>query len=220
MINDILKNNLSRIVILIESPIGNFELFISFILITCTVLIFYSVINSFIKHNKHKVKREKRSVVETGTMTMFFIVFYFLVRLQIGVIPIKSYVIQLILVVLNTIVMVIGTYVNVKGRSFLGENWANQIKLYDNHKLLETGLYAMVRHPLYASLIWMFTAASFLYHNLSALLATIVIFIPFMYYRAKQEETLLVKTYPRYKKYRKRVGMFFPKLKYFMGKKK
>ncbi|MGK0469242.1 MAG: protein-S-isoprenylcysteine O-methyltransferase Ste14, partial [Clostridium sp.] len=38
------------------------------------------------------------------------------------------------------------------------------------------------------------------------------IFIPFMYYRAKQEETLLIQTFSEYNDYIKRTGMFFPKI--------
>jgi protein-S-isoprenylcysteine O-methyltransferase Ste14 len=39
-----------------------------------------------------------------------------------------------------------------------------------------------------------------------------IVFIPFMYYRAKQEEKELTKTFKEYKDYQKRVGMFLPKL--------
>ena len=39
-----------------------------------------------------------------------------------------------------------------------------------------------------------------------------IIFIPFMYYRAKQEEKELVKEFKEYKDYSKKTGMFFPKI--------
>ena len=39
-----------------------------------------------------------------------------------------------------------------------------------------------------------------------------IVFIPFMYYRAKQEEKELVKVFPEYNNYKKNTGMFFPKI--------
>lgn len=99
------------------------------------------------------------------------------------------------------------------GRFRLGSNWANQVKIYKNQTLVTHGPYGFVRHPLYASLILMFYGGCLVYPNYLAFLANTLIFIPFMYYRAKQEEILLSKTFKEYKKYQKEVGMLFPKIK-------
>jgi protein-S-isoprenylcysteine O-methyltransferase Ste14 len=77
--------------------------------------------------------------------------------------------------------------------------------------MIQKGMYRFVRHPLYASIIWMFFGASFVYMNYAALLANVCVFIPAMYYRAKQEERLLAQEFPEYQAYQKAVGMFFPK---------
>jgi len=109
-------------------------------------------------------------------------------------------------------VIIFGTVVNIWGRMALGHNWANQIKMYENQKIVHSGPYAFIRHPLYASLIWMFLAGSFLYFNWLLFLLTICVFVPFMTWRARQEETLLEETFPVYRKYWRMTGMFFPKL--------
>jgi len=106
--------------------------------------------------------------------------------------------------------------VNVRGRFNLGKNWSNQIKIYQDHYLVSSGVYHFVRHPLYGSIIWMFFGASLVYLNYLALLSNVLIFIPAMYFRAKQEEKMLMQEFPEYKEYQKRVGMFFPK---FLNKK-
>jgi len=43
-------------------------------------------------------------------------------------------------------------------------------------------------------------------------LLTVFGFIPMMYYRAKQEEKLLIQEFPEYPAYMKKTGMFFPRL--------
>ena len=114
--------------------------------------------------------------------------------------------------IIGLLILIIGCIINIIGRINLGKNWSNQIKIYDDHSLVSNGVYKIVRHPLYASIIWMFFGASLIYSNYLAFLANLIIFIPFMYYRAKQEETLLKNEFIDYKDYQIKVGMFFPKL--------
>jgi protein-S-isoprenylcysteine O-methyltransferase Ste14 len=109
------------------------------------------------------------------------------------------------------LIIIVGCIINILGRFRLGGNWANQVKIYKDQTLVTKAVYGIVRHPLYASLIWMFYGASLVYLNYAAFLANSLLFIPFMYYRAKQEETLLAKEFKGYNKYRENVGMFFPK---------
>jgi protein-S-isoprenylcysteine O-methyltransferase Ste14 len=145
-------------------------------------------------------------------MLLFFICFYLVIRFNIGVITIENLSIRILIIIVGLLIIIIGTFVNIKGRIDLGKNWANHIKIYKNHTLVSTGVYRLVRHPLYASLIWAFYGASLVYLNFIALLLNTFIFIPFMYYRAKQEEELLDKEFFDYNKYKRRVAMFFPKL--------
>lgn len=51
-----------------------------------------------------------------------------------------------------------------------------------------------------------------IYQNYLIIILNTIIFIPFMTYRAKQEEVELNKTFNEYKDYKKKVGMFFPKM--------
>jgi len=180
--------------------------------IAIVVIFTFIVLNFFEAQSKEKVKKEKKSVVETGTMILFFIVFYLIIRLRIGEITFNNSLVRIPLIILGLIVIIIGVYFNVKGRLILGRNWANQIKIYKNQTLVNTSVFGVVRHPLYASLIWMFYGASIIYFNWLAFLLNSFIFIPFMYYRAKQEEKMLTREFERYKDYQRKVGMFFPKI--------
>ena len=53
------------------------------ILSTCAILI--SILINFIESSeKNIVKKEKKSIVETGTMMLFFLVYYSFIKLSIG----------------------------------------------------------------------------------------------------------------------------------------
>ncbi|NTU98921.1 isoprenylcysteine carboxylmethyltransferase family protein [Candidatus Falkowbacteria bacterium] len=181
--------------------------------IFCAFAVFISVLIDFVEFQKREsTKKEKKSIVETGTMFLFFFLFYSLIRFKAGQLDIEASAIKMFSEMLGAIILLTGCFVNIKGRLDLGKNWANQIKIYKDHSFIFSGVYGLVRHPLYASIIWMFFGASLVYLNYASLLANILIFIPFMRYRAKQEESLLASEFKEYEKYQKRVGMFFPKL--------
>ena len=187
---------------------------ISIINALCVLIIILAVILNFIedKNQEKSPVKEKKSIVETGTMTLFFIFVYIFIKFHIGTFVIKNIYLEIFFSFFGTVVMIIGTYFNIVGRLQLGKNWANQIKIYKKHTLVTSGVYSIVRHPLYASLIWMFYAGCLVFLNYAAFIATSLIFVPFMYLRAKQEEKLLKEKFPEYTTYQKKVGMFFPKI--------
>lgn len=179
------------------------------------IIIFVSILINFLESpTKEKVKKEKKSVVETGSMAGFFIVFYLVIRFRIGEFIYPNPLLRISLMILCWLILIIGIYFNVSGRFRLGKNWANQIRIYKTQTLVKTGVYSIVRHPLYASLIWMFYACSLIYLNWLAFLLNSFIFIPFMYHRAKIEEKALSEQFKNYKQYKEEVGMFFPKMRW------
>lgn len=199
--------------ILLDSLENIFYLISNLVVILCVFFIFVAILIDFVEFQKRKqIKKEKKSIVETGTMFIFFFFFYFLIRFSVGQININFLPLKYFAMAIGLLILVLGCIVNIKGRINLGKNWSNQIKIYKDHSFISGGVYGFVRHPLYASIIWMFFGASLIYSNFLAFLSNVLIFIPFMYYRAKQEENLLVKEFKDYKNYQIKVGMFFPKL--------
>lgn len=163
-------------------------------------------------HQSREVRRSGRSFVETGSMSAFFVVYYLVVRLRVFELALSGTP-RVILIVAGLALMVFGAGFNIYGRAALKANWANQIKIYEGHTLVTGGPYALVRHPLYASLIWMALAGSVIYANALALALTFGVFVPMMYVRARKEEALLLEAFgERYARYRAQTGMFFPAL--------
>lgn len=190
-----------------------FSFIIQLIICSSVVALFVSIIIDFTLYTRDDhIKKEKKSIVETGTMTLFLVAFYLILITKIGIVPIYDHNLKNLIILLGTLAIVSGCIMNIMGRFNLGSNWANHIKIYDEHTLVQKGMYKVVRHPLYASIMLMFYGACLVYRNLLCFIAVTFIFIPFMYYRAKQEETLLIQTFPDYNDYKKRTGMFFPKI--------
>ncbi len=183
------------------------------IIVFSVTSLFTAIAADFILFHKNKeTKGEKKSVVETGTMFLFFFLYYFIIIKKIGIINIKNDNIYFWLSVIGTILIFLGSLGNIIGRFNLGKNWGNQIKIYNEHTIVKTGMYKFVRHPLYATIILMFIGGSIVYVNILSLITVFSIFLPFMIYRIKQEEVLLTAHFPEYKEYQKNTGMLFPKI--------
>jgi protein-S-isoprenylcysteine O-methyltransferase Ste14 len=191
---------------------STFAYFASVIVSTCVVALFVSILVDFLLYqDKKEIKAEEHSIVATGSMIVFYVVYYVILRLNTGKIPKLSDEILKMQVVIGVIAVLAGTVINITGRMQLKGNWANQIKIYKNHRLITKGMYSYARHPLYSSIILMLYGGAVIYSSwLDAVLVSIV-FIPAMVYRAKQEEQLLTNEFPEYEEYQKQVGLFFPK---------
>ncbi len=179
----------------------------------CVMALFVAIFMNFFEYDKRSDTRStKKSVVATGTMTLFFVGFYLMVRFRLHVLPVQNSLVRLMMIISGVFMVVFGCYINIRGRLVLRKNWSNQIKIYEDHELVSHDVYGWVRHPLYASLILMFYGSALVYSNWGGFLANTIIFIPLMYYRASQEEALLEKFFPSYTEYKHRVGMFVPRV--------
>lgn len=156
------------------------------------------------------VKWQRRSPIATASMLAIAFGVYLLIHQRIGVLRLPPSA-AAGLAAGGAVLVILGAAVNVMGRIRLGGNWANQVTVYEDQTLVQTGVYGLVRHPLYASLIWMFVGASMVYQNAAALAATLLVFVPAMRYRAAQEEVLLAQQFPEYPDYQRRVGRLFPR---------
>lgn len=182
------------------------------IAIICTTIILWSILIDFLLYHKHRTgKKEKRSFVETGTMFIYFIIYYILMQFGFGRVDSKSEIVVNLFSVFGSILVIAGCCINVMGRFQLKNNWSNQVVIYTDHTHVTSGIYRFIRHPLYASLIGMLIGGSLIYIDYLALISVFFIFLPMMYYRAKQEENMLSTEFPEYSKYKLKTGMFFPK---------
>ena len=177
------------------------------------IILFLGIYINFERAKRQRnIRKKRKSIVETGTMTLFYFFIYFIIVKKIGYFRVENIEVGNMIRLLGALSILIGGVLNIIGRLNLGKNWANHIIIYETHTFVTKGLYSIVRHPLYSSIMLMFYGASLAFSNYMVIVLTSIIFIPFMNYRAKQEEEELLKIFPEYKEYKKRVWRFFPKI--------
>lgn len=95
----------------------------------------------------------------------------------------------------------------------LGLNWSPTLEIREKHELITGGIYAHIRHPMYASQWLWVLAQPLLLQNWIAGFLNLLVFIPFYFLRVREEERLMLEQFgDQYRSYMQRVGAVLPKL--------
>jgi protein-S-isoprenylcysteine O-methyltransferase Ste14 len=95
----------------------------------------------------------------------------------------------------------------------LGLNWSPSLEIREKHELITSGIYGVIRHPMYASQWLWVIAQPLLLQNWIAGFANLLIFIPFYVLRVQAEEKMMVDKFGEdYRTYMKRTGAVLPKI--------
>jgi protein-S-isoprenylcysteine O-methyltransferase Ste14 len=99
---------------------------------------------------------------------------------------------------LNTILQVIAAVMGVSSIWLansaireLGKQWSLQARLIEDHKLVTSGVYSIVRHPIYTAMLGMLVATALAFSHWIALITALIIFLSGTRIRTKIEESLL-----------------------------
>ena len=93
----------------------------------------------------------------------------------------------------------------------LGKQFRLHAGLYDDHELVRSGPYAIVRHPIYSSLLMMLVATCLQMTRWPWALAAFVIFIAGTEIRVRSEDQLLASRFPeKFADYRSHVPAYLP----------
>lgn len=92
----------------------------------------------------------------------------------------------------------------------LGKYWSTNLQLREQHKLVTSGPYRWVRHPMYTALFTFFIASSLISANWLFILLAMVAIIG-LYTRIGKEEIMMIEKFgDEYRDYMKRTGRFLP----------
>ena len=95
----------------------------------------------------------------------------------------------------------------------LGLNWSPSLEIREKHELITKGIYAVIRHPMYASQWLWVIAQPLLLQNWIAGLVDLLIFIPFYLLRVQAEEKMMIEKFgEEYRSYMGRTGAVLPKI--------
>ncbi len=73
----------------------------------------------------------------------------------------------------------------------LGKQWSLQARLIEGHKLVTSGVYGIVRHPIYTAMFGMMIATGLVFSHWIALAIAVIVFIAGTRIRTNLEESLL-----------------------------
>lgn len=105
---------------------------------------------------------------------------------------------------IGTAVMVLGAVIGVVAMMRLGRNLVPQPTPVEDGTLVSTGLYGLVRHPIYTAVLLLIIGALLRTPSIAGLLVVIASVV-FFDRKSAHEERLLAATYPGYEDYRRQV---------------
>ena len=107
--------------------------------------------------------------------------------------------------------VVLGGVFGIAGVAVLGRNRTPFPQPRANSELIQHGIYARVRHPLYASVMLISLGWALVWQSWPALVPAVLL-VPFFHAKARREERWLREKFPEYLDYEKRVPRFLPGL--------
>jgi protein-S-isoprenylcysteine O-methyltransferase Ste14 len=116
----------------------------------------------------------------------------------------------LVLGIATDLIVVAGFAFSVWARIVLGRNWSGEVTFKEGHELIESGPYALSRHPIYTGLIVMALGTALNYGRAFGfvLLAALC---SGLWWKARDEERLMSAHFPdAYAEYKARVSSIIP----------
>ena len=96
----------------------------------------------------------------------------------------------------------------------LGQNWSRTLELRRGHQLVQDGVYRLVRHPMYASILLWDVAQALLLQNWLAGWSAFVAFAVLYAVRTPREEQMMCELFGQaYRDYMRDTGRLFPRFR-------
>jgi len=102
-------------------------------------------------------------------------------------------------------------------RAHIGQYWSATIALKQDHRVIQTGPYAYLRHPIYTGIILAFVGQLLVTGQYRGILGLGLI-VAALVQKARSEEGLLSQSLgPAYRDYRQNTGFLLPKVNLYRG---
>jgi protein-S-isoprenylcysteine O-methyltransferase Ste14 len=107
-------------------------------------------------------------------------------------------------------IFLVGVAFTVWARITLGRNWSPEVAFKQDHELIQTGPYSVVRHPIYTGMLVMVLGTAIHYGRTSGLVVLALLLVG-AWLKSRQEEKLMTDHFPEdYAEYKHRVRALIP----------
>jgi len=178
-----------------------------------TIILFYAM--DFILIRRYDKKRQATGSGRAWDFTFFIFAMVAVLVLQPVLLPWLSFTTTepwgLWIQVLGVIVMVLSLGLHYWSRVHLQQYYAERVEVQPEHKVINTGPYALMRHPVITSFFGIATGLFLINPALTTLFALAYTIWDFSR-AALQEEDLLSRTLPGYADYARHTPRYLPRL--------
>jgi protein-S-isoprenylcysteine O-methyltransferase Ste14 len=122
-----------------------------------------------------------------------------------------QYILNCVLSLLAVLTAVFSVWLAVAAINELGKQWSLTARLVEGHKLITSGVYRIVRHPIYTAMLGMLLATGLVFSHWIALIIAVPVFMIGTKIRTNSEEKLLRDAFgEEYEDWKKRVPGLIP----------
>jgi len=178
-----------------------------------TIILFYAMDFTLIR--RYDKQRQASGSGRSWDFTTFIFVMVAILVLQPIFFSFLSYRTDatwgLIIQIIGIFVILASLALHIWSRAHLQHYYAERVEVQPEHKVIDTGPYKLMRHPVITSFFGIATGL-FLINPALTTLAALAYTIWDFTHAAQQEEDLLTKSLPGYEEYTRRTPRFLPRL--------
>jgi protein-S-isoprenylcysteine O-methyltransferase Ste14 len=127
-----------------------------------------------------------------------------------------QFILNLVLQILGVLLAIGSVWMANSAIRELGKQWSIQARLIEDHKLITSGVYQIVRHPIYAAMLGMLIATAFALTHWAVAIIAVIVFLAGTKIRTVLEEKLLRAAFSEeYQTYAAKVPAFVPFVRFF-----
>jgi len=112
----------------------------------------------------------------------------------------------------GALLLALGLAFSVWARVYLGRNWSATVTVKEDHELIRSGPYSLVRHPIYTGLLLGFIGTAIVRGEWRGVLAVLIVFVA-LWRKLRLEERWMSETFgEEYRRYREHSAALIPYL--------